>query len=264
MYKVVIVEDENLILQGLVYSIPWDQLGCVVVGTGRNGIEGIEAIKEHNPDIVIVDINMPILDGLGMLKETCKEFNYIAIVLSGYSNFEYAKEAIHWGAIRYLLKPLNREELFSAVEEAKKQSDIKKNWLASQQARKDLESIQMNLAPLPGADDDVVVKEMLAFIHAHYQEKIILQDVEKELNYSSTFLNKKFKKTMGTTFIEYLNRYRVQKAVEMLRSGSMRLQDVSWKCGFGDYKYFNVVFRKYVGCGPKEYIASIKQNTEND
>ena len=119
MYKVVIVEDEEMILKGLVYSIPWADIGCTVVGQGRNGVEGMEQIRLHRPDIVIVDINMPILSGTDMLRQTHADYCYSAIILSGYSSFEYAKDAMAYGAIRYLLKPLRREELFEAVEEAK-------------------------------------------------------------------------------------------------------------------------------------------------
>ena len=107
--------------------------------------------------------------------------------------------------------------------------------------------------------DAAVVKEMLAFIRQHYRETLVLQDVVDALNYSETFLNKKFKKQMGTTFIEYLNRFRIQKALELLREGRTAVQDVSWQCGIGDYKYFNMVFKKYIGCSPKEYVGKIKQ-----
>lgn len=77
-------------------------------------------------------------------------------------------------------------------------------------------------------------------------------------NYSETFLNKVFKESVGTTIIDYLNRYRVQKALELFRQGEGSIQNVADSCGIGDYKYFNVVFKKYMGISPKEYIKSIK------
>ena len=119
MYKVVIIEDEEMIRKGLVYSIPWTDIGCTVVGQGRNGLEGIEQIRLHQPDIVIADINMPLLSGTDMLRQTHADYGYSAIILSGYSSFEYAQDAMACGAIRYLLKPLKREDLFDAIEEGK-------------------------------------------------------------------------------------------------------------------------------------------------
>ena len=70
MYKVIIVEDEDPIRRGLECAIPWTELDCTVVGSGRNGQEGMRAIEELEPDIVIVDINMPIMDGVEMMKQT--------------------------------------------------------------------------------------------------------------------------------------------------------------------------------------------------
>lgn len=63
MYKVIIVEDEDIIRKGLVYSVPWAEMDCNVVGEAANGIEGLELIREHNPDIAVIDINMPVMDG---------------------------------------------------------------------------------------------------------------------------------------------------------------------------------------------------------
>jgi len=257
VYKVIVVEDEEVILKGLVYSIPWTDIGCTVVGQGRNGVEGIEQIKLHQPDIVIVDINMPILSGTEMLRQTHADYCYSAIILSGYSSFEYAKDAMAYGAIRYLLKPLKRGELFDAIKEAKEQCDIRQAWLARKQDQQEWRSFHMELRPPSGVVTDGVVQSMLDYAEANYQEKVTLQSLSEALNYSIAFLNKRFKKQMGTTFIEYLNRLRIQKAIDMLKDGKKPLQEISWKSGIGDYKYFNIVFKKYVGCSPKEYVAKL-------
>lgn len=257
MYRVVIAEDEDIIRKGLVYSIPWADMECTVAGEARNGVEGVELIKRLEPDIIVVDINMPILDGLGMIEQTYEQYNYSAIILSGYSNFEYARTAIRYGVTGYLLKPLKREDLAAAIEDAKEKCLQRRSWLNRKQEQEEWKNIQLIPKEEGRREDDAVVKEMLAFIGLHYREKLVLQDVVDALNYSETFLNKKFKKQMGTTFIEYLNRFRIQKALELLREGKTAVQDVSWLCGIGDYKYFNMVFKKYIGCSPKEYLAKI-------
>lgn len=259
MYKIIIVEDEEFIRKGLVFSIPWAEHGCSVVGQGRNGVEGIELIKQHRPDIVIADINMPIMDGAEMLRRTYSDYAYSAIVLSGYSSFEYAKTALECGAVRYLLKPLKREELFEAVEEAKEQCNIRRAWLERKKNRDGWRTFHMELEPLSGSVTDPVVQAMLDYAQENYQDKVTLQDVSYKLSYSISFLNKSFKKEMGTTFIEYLNRLRIQKAMDMLKEGKTPLQDISWLCGIGDYKYFNIVFKKYIGCTPKEYMNKINE-----
>lgn len=257
MYKVIIVEDEELILRGLTYSIPWADIDCVVVGQGRNGVEGVEQIKLHQPDIVVADINMPIMSGTDMLRETYADFCYSAIILSGYSNFDYAKNAMESGAIRYLLKPVKRQELFDAVEEAKEQCNIRRTWFAHKKDKKEWQSFHMNLEPISNKETDPVVQAMLDFAEKNYKEKVTLQSVSDHLNYSIAFLNKSFKKQMGTTFIEYLNRLRIQKAMDLIKAGKTPLQDISWQCGIGEYKYFKIVFKKYIGCSPKEYAMKV-------
>ncbi len=253
MYKVIIVEDENIIRKGLVYSIPWMDMQCNVVGEACNGIEGVELIKEKNPDIVVMDINMPVMGGLEMLEETYEHNNYSVIILSGYSDFEYAQRAIHYGVKGYLLKPLQIEDLKEAVELAKKECSLRKAWLSKQLEKEELRNISLMKEFLNKSTDDDLVKQMLEFINTNYKHKIVIQDLVDHFNYSETFLNKRFKDAVGTTFIEYLNRYRIQKALELINEGETSTQEIAYQCGIGDYKYFNVVFRKYVGCSPKEY-----------
>ena len=162
-----------------------------------------------------------------------------------------------YGAIRYLLKPLKKDELCEAIAEAKTQCERRRMWASKQSAQQSLQNFSIDLE-LPGSGiPDPVVSAMLDYAAAHYQEKVALQDIANALNYSIAFLNKRFKKQTGTTFIEYLNRYRIQKALDLMKNGKLPLHEISWQCGIGDYKYFNTVFRKYLGCGPKEYMAQI-------
>lgn len=257
MYKILIAEDEDIIRKGLVYSIPWAQMDCSVIDEVRNGVEGIEKIREHQPDILIVDVNMPVMDGLEMIQRTCEKYDYIAIILSGYSNFEYAQQAIRYGAMGYLLKPLKIEELKNAILRAQKECEVRRSFVNKQLSKEEWKHFSLLKEERENAGSDEVARQMLDYIAAHYHEKIILQDVVKKLNYSETLLNKRFKEAAGITFIEYLNRYRIQKALLLLQSGDGTIQEVAWKCGIGDYKYFGTVFKKYIGCSPKEYLTEI-------
>lgn len=230
MYKVIIVEDENIIRKGLVYSVPWTDLNCTVVGEAGNGVEGAELISEKNPDIVILDINMPIMDGLEMLEKTYEQYNYSAIILSGYSDFEYAQRAIHYGVKGYLLKPLQLEELIDAIELAKKECDHRRIWLTRQLEKDELRNASI-LKHFQVKVDNELVKKMLYYLKTNYNKKIVMQDLVEHFNYSETFLNKVFKESVGTTIIDYLNRYRVQKALELFRQGEGSIQNVADSCG---------------------------------
>lgn len=118
MYRVLLVEDEEIIRKGIRYSVPWEECGCSVVGEAENGAVGEEKIAELQPDIVITDITMPVKNGLEMIADTREKFNYIAIILTGYSEFEYAQQAIRNGVSDYVLKPLDMDEMRTALEKA--------------------------------------------------------------------------------------------------------------------------------------------------
>ena len=117
MYKVVIIDDEPIIVRGLKKAVKWESLGCSVVGTAENGIEGLEVIREMKPDILISDISMPKMDGLSMIAALKSEFPDMEVtILTGYRDFDYAQEAIRLGVCRFLLKPSKMEELEEALQ----------------------------------------------------------------------------------------------------------------------------------------------------
>ena len=112
MYKVMLADDENLILQGLENIIEWEELGLEIVNKASNGQEAIDKFKENPVDIVVTDINMPQVTGLELLKELKKINSDVKfIILSGYDDFSYAKKAIELGVENYILKPIDEEEL---------------------------------------------------------------------------------------------------------------------------------------------------------
>lgn len=117
MLKVVIIDDEPIIVEGLSRSLDWGHWGCEVVATALSGEEGMEVIREHNPDLLFSDICMPGINGLVMLAGLKSEHPDMEIsILTGYRDFEYAREAIRLGVTRFLLKPSKMDELREAVE----------------------------------------------------------------------------------------------------------------------------------------------------
>ena len=118
MDKVLLVEDEDIIRRGLLYAVDWLKEDCVVVGEAIDGVDGLEKIDTLRPDIVITDVKMPYLDGLGMLEQS-RDRGYEAIILSGYDEFSYAKRAISLDVTEYLLKPVDFDALHESLVRAK-------------------------------------------------------------------------------------------------------------------------------------------------
>lgn len=257
MFKVLLVEDEDVIRKGIRYSIPWEEYGCTVVGEARNGVEGKQLIDELNPDIVIADIEMPVMNGLEMIAATKFQSDYVAILLTGYSYFEYAREAIKIGVSDYVLKPLNQEEFLEALTRAT--LECRNIALLRQQSEDmaELKNLSLFSALTPEEPLDPLASVILEYIAEHYEQKISLSDISAEVHYSERYINQRFQKAVGTTVIEYLNRYRLQKALQLLKESSLPIAEIGVLCGVGDYKYFNYAFKKYVGCTPKEYRLRI-------
>lgn len=115
MIKVLIIDDEPMQRQGIVRLTPWEDFGAEVIGAAGSGMEGILLARERHPDVLIVDIKMPGLSGLDVIARLREELDAEYIILSGYSEFEYAQQAISLGVCAYLLKPLDDEELAAAM-----------------------------------------------------------------------------------------------------------------------------------------------------
>lgn len=253
MIKVLIVEDELLIQRGLLYKVDWLELGCLVVGCASDGNEGLEKIKQFHPDIVVTDVRMPFKDGLEMLSESKDLYGYEAIILSGYSEFDYAKSAIGIGVHDYLLKPIDMDEFEGTLEQliVKIKNKAESDALEKSSALlTDLLNIQLESQKISN-----YVLEAIKYIKEHYHHKVVLSEVSDHLDISGVSLNARFKEETEYSFTEFLNRYRIMKAIEMLQNDRLLVYEVAEKIGFSEYKYFSQVFKKHVGMSPKQFVA---------
>lgn len=252
-YKLLIVEDEDIIRRGLVYSMDWRALDCGEILEAGDGRQAVSLIESEEPDIVIMDINIPFLSGLEVLEQTRERFGYSAIILTGYADFDYARRALKVGAVRFLLKPVDFDELTEAVEGAKESRQRRVAYREYQRAEDGLRGIDLLSSLDRSGVKSELVRQMLDHVEGHYAEKLTLHDLAGELHYSETFLIRKFKEEMKLGFSEYLTRYRLQKSILLLRETGKRTEAIAEECGFLNAKYFNTVFRKHIGCSPREF-----------
>ena len=127
MLKIFLVEDEAIMREGLRDNMPWQQFGYQFVGEAADGETALPLIRKTRPDVLLTDIKMPFMDGLSLSRIVAKEFpNMKIIILSGYDDFEYARQAIHIGVEQYILKPVTRETLKKVLSEVKAKIDYEK------------------------------------------------------------------------------------------------------------------------------------------
>ncbi|MBR5962227.1 MAG: response regulator [Clostridia bacterium] len=243
MYRVVLVDDERLIIRGLSTVIPWAELGCEIAGTAHDGVSGLELIRSLRPDIVLTDIRMPNMDGLTMLAAIRSEFPGIQMsVLTAYRDFEYARKAITLGVCRYLLKPSNLDELQEAVKLMVSRLDA------------------MPQLPEDSSDESVkeagnhLVKAALAYMKEHCTEQhLSLGEVADHVYVSQWHLSKLLNRETDQSFFDLLGSMRIAKAKKLLADPALRIHEIAEMAGFSDVAHFSRSFKKIAGCTPGEY-----------
>lgn len=111
LLRLIIVDDEDTIRNAIAHMIDYNALGYELIGTARNGMEALDLICDNFPDVIITDLKMPVLSGLDLIdRVSCQDKDIDYIILSGYGEFEYAKQAMRYGVQNYLLKPTNKQE----------------------------------------------------------------------------------------------------------------------------------------------------------
>ncbi|GFE43432.1 response regulator transcription factor [Streptococcus canis] len=242
MYKLVIIEDEHIIRKWLRYAIDYKALDILVVGEAKDGQSGAALIKECHPDIVLTDINMPIMTAFDMFEATKEQF-YAKIILSGYADFPNARSAIHYGVLEFLAKPVEKAALWKSLQSV--MAKIEKQKEARLQG-----DTTTHYLPLPKVNDQIpdVVKDMLDWVHAHFQEKITTSQLAHDLGYSESYLYQNIKKHLQMTLSDYINQYRINQAVQLMqKEPDLMVYQIAEAVGIYDYRYFDRVFKKYLG-----------------
>lgn len=172
MEKLLIVDDEEIELDGMAELIDWPSYGYELVGTAINGKRGLALIQEKQPDIVITDIKMPVMDGLAMIRAAQEQHvDTVFVVLSGYGDYEYTSQAMQLGIRHYILKPCDEAKILPVLEQARaelheRRSKAQKTTementvrrmapMAREKALRDLLLGRETLTHLPGIADDL-------------------------------------------------------------------------------------------------------------
>ena len=249
MYRVVLIDDEKIIVDGLTRVIKWADYNCEVVGAAYDAAGGAALIRRLKPHIVFTDIKMPDQDGLTMLAGLKSEFSEMQIaVLTGYRDFNYAQEAIKRGVTRFRLKPSKMDELHEALSAMKERLD--------------------KLPPDAAAGEDepcldrhagsFIVNQATAYIEEHYAQKLTLQEVADKCYVSQWHLSKLINKYTGNTFYELLNNVRIEKAKALLNDTKLKIGDIVDMVGYSDAAHFSRVFKRIVGVSANEYRNSME------
>ncbi|MBO7710118.1 MAG: response regulator [Lachnospiraceae bacterium] len=263
MYRVVLIDDEPLIVEGLRKVVPWKDYDCEVAAAAEDAASGARLIREIRPHILFTDIRMPGEDGLTMLAGLRSEFPDMQVtVLSGYREFSYAQEAIRLGVTRFLVKPSRMDEICEslavmtgrlALTDPGSADSGRDTALEDDGNPHGSESEAEEEKKEPEQAGRFVVRQAIAYMEKHYKEKLTLQDVADACYVSQWHLSKLLNRYMHKSFYDILHSQRIQAAKKLLADPSLRIGEICEMVGYADVAHFSRVFKKLEGMSANEY-----------
>jgi len=245
-HKLVVIDDEHWIRKGIIQLIPWEELGFTLAGEAADGESACALVDSVNPDVALLDMRMPGLDGKELIRYFSSKFpNMIVIIISGYSDFEYTREAIRFQVFDYLLKPVKETELRSLLEKAR--------FILNQ---KEAESSRHRLQPLADASASEgiqIVSSIVQMIKNEYDKSWTLHGIARQRHMHPDYLSRLFKKETGKNFVDYLTDHRIERAKALIVTSDLKNYEIADHVGYDDYRYFSQVFKKKTGMTIGEY-----------
>lgn len=232
MYRVLIVDDDPMILDGLCARPEWGDMGFEVAGCAEDGQEALDWLAHNRADLVVTDIVMCSMSGLELAR-TLWERGYPArvVLLSAHGEFDYARQGIAYGVAAYLLKPVRHEELLTVLNEVAS---------ALENRRED------RSASLPEEEEDALVIRVEHYLRAHIGEELSVGRVAEAMHYSERHFRRQFQKEARCQISEFMTRVRIARARELLSEG-LSCEETARAVGYSGERYFKNVFREITG-----------------
>ncbi|MED1945548.1 MULTISPECIES: response regulator [Brevibacillus] len=243
MYKVLLVEDERMIREGLKTLIEKGTSGFVVMAEAENGKDALHYLRTEMPDLIVTDIRMREVDGLALIGKIREMYEELPIVIiSGYGDFHYAQKALKYKVSDYLLKPIDRLELVSTLAKIRQGLDRKKK-------------VQEEENTVDGShrEERQSIRKIKAFIHDHLDGDLRLQMLAECVHLNPIYLSQLFKTETGENVSDYITQVRMNRAKQLLHETSLKVYDIARLVGYQSAKHFMLVFKKEVGMTPGSY-----------
>ncbi|MDO7787332.1 response regulator transcription factor [Desulforamulus aquiferis] len=253
MSVVLIVEDELLELEFLKSIVSEELQPNDKLITCESGIQAVKLAKQYRPDVIVMDILIPEMDGLQALQEIKKFLPQAAVmILSACSDFSYAQTAIRLKVQEYLLKPIKPSVFKQAFQELLATVDTGKEETIAEEFTE------------PKNNQIYFIEKSIKYIHDNFKQKLPLQEVSSYLFLNPQYFSRIFKKEVGVSYIDYVNKLKIEHACKLLETTNYPAYRISSECGFTDPSYFNRVFVQQMNMTPKAYRRKhLSENMEN-
>lgn len=245
LYKVLLVEDDSTNLLLYKSMKVWNEMGFKIKGEARNGKEALEFLEKEQVDMILVDVIMPVMNGLDFLEEMQKrDSSVISIIASTYEEFEYARKGMQFGAIDYLVKPVKKEQLKECLKKVKEKLGEK-------------DEVEYIFHIFGVNTESVFVKKVMNYFRQPNLE-ISLIEISKEFSYNKDYFGKLFKEQMGENFNSFVLKYNMERAKLMLHECDYKIYEISEKLGYKSSDYFTKLFKEYEGITPSDYKMKVR------
>ena len=232
LLRVLLVDDEIMIREGFKRLFDWQAHGCEVVGEAADGVQALSQIEQLQPDIVIMDINIPIMNGLKVIQIARMRNEDIAfVIVSGYDDFSYCREALKLQITDYLLKPVDYEEFDACIDHLR------------------ISLFERGAARTDEREEGRTILQLTRYL----QEEISLNLLADTFHLSAAYISQLFKSEIGVNFLSYLTNIRMERAKKLLVSTDLPIAEVAEKSGYADYRVFAKAFKKAEGATPSQY-----------
>lgn len=236
--KLLIADDEDTIRNGIAKYIQLHTDRFDKIYLAANGREAVDIIFRDKPDIMFLDVQMPLLDGIEVMQEAKRaDILPYTMILSAYDEFKYCQQALRFGAKEYLLKPVRSSDILQMVN----------------RAADELFGTQKEVRMEVTEEKNRLVESAREYMEEHYYENLVQADVAQRVGISPGYLSTLFQKQLSAGFADYLNEIRIEHACTYLRQNYLKTYEIAYKVGFKDEKYFSKVFKKIKGQSPSEY-----------
>ena len=190
------------------------------------------------PHIVIMDINIPIMNGLKVIQlSRIKHPNTAFVIVSGYDDFSYCREALRLQITDYILKPVNYEEFGSCIDNLKIS----------------LFERRVSSAAEPEKQEERTITGLTRYLQEHLAEEVSLSVLAEQFHLNPQYISQLFKSEIGVNFLAYLTSIRMEKAKQLLLTTPLSIAEVAEQSGYGDYRVFTKAFKKSEGITPSQY-----------
>ena len=241
--EIMVVDDEMIVREDIKTILDWGKCGFEIVMEAGNGKQACKLFRQHPVDIIIADIEMPVMNGLDMASQILSLDPEVKFIfLTAYSDFDFLRASMRMGIHSYILK-----------------HEIEKDVLLQELNRLRWE-IEKEKTQNHRPEDRF---EMLkSYIDRNYSQDISLETLAELFGLTESYMSRLFKTRIGVTFQAYLKQVRMEKAKELLLSGEDKISEIAKKTGYRSIQYFYLVFKQYYGITPAELIRKEEQLNE--